>query len=77
MNASIHLDYFSRKTQRSIRILTYNEEIIGDLLHNQIFIIKDQQDIEKISFNFERDDYFEDQIKYFLDNVENNPEKLI
>jgi len=67
---TIHLDYFSYKPQRFIKILTFEEEIIADLIRKEIIRFKDND--KKIeSFKFERDFEYETQLYYFLNGVEN------
>ena len=75
MIASIHLDYFSYNMQRFIRVLTYNEEIIADLIKKEL-IIKTNNKIKKESFNFERDYTYEQQLNYFLENVKNHSNNI-
>lgn len=73
--ATIHLDYFSYNIKRLIRLLTTDEEIIADMVKKEI-IIKSNNEIKKENFNFERDDYFKYQLKYFLDAVENQSKSI-
>ena len=71
IKTTIHLDYFSRYKQRSIKVITQDQEIFADLVNKQITIINNTLNIKKEVFKFERDDYFEQQHKYFLDGVDN------
>lgn len=73
--ARIHLDFFSYNTERLIRILTPDEEIITDLLKNEIKIINNQG-VKKESFNFEKDHVYEQQLKYFIEGVENQSHEI-
>ncbi|MFX0025166.1 MAG: Gfo/Idh/MocA family protein [Candidatus Hermodarchaeota archaeon] len=73
--ATIHLDYFSNIAKRLIRILTFKEEILADLINKEI-IIKSNQGIKKEKFTFEINDIFEEQLKYFLNGVENQSKKI-
>jgi len=73
--ATIHLDYFSNIDKRLIRILTFKEEILADLINKEI-IIDSNQGIKKKKFNFEINDIFEEQLKYFLDGVENQSKEI-
>jgi len=73
--ATIHLDYFSNTDKRLIRILTFKEEILADLINKEITIYSDQG-IKKKKFNFEINDIFEEQLKYFLDGVENQSKEI-
>ena len=75
MIASIHLDYFSFNEQRIIKILTNEEEIIADLINNEISLINNRRKTAE-KFRFERNDYFEQQLKYFLDGVESKSNKI-
>ncbi|MFX1311139.1 MAG: Gfo/Idh/MocA family protein [Promethearchaeota archaeon] len=73
--ATIHLDYFSNIDKRLIRILTFKGEILADLINKEI-IIDFNQGIKKKKFNFEINDIFEEQLKYFLDGVENQSKEI-
>jgi len=73
--ATIHLDYFSNIDKRLIRILTFKEEILADLINKEI-IIDSNQGIKKKKFNFEINDIFEEQLKYFLDGVEKQSKEI-
>ncbi|MFX1268926.1 MAG: Gfo/Idh/MocA family protein, partial [Promethearchaeota archaeon] len=72
---AIHLDYFSPSDKRLIRILTFEEEIIADLIKKEI-VINDYQNIKKKDFSFEIDDIFEEQLRYFLDGVKNESKEI-
>ena len=73
--ANIHLDYFSTSDKRLIRILSFKDEIIADLLKKEI-ILNNNRSIEKKKFSFNIDDIFEDQLKYFLDGVESQSKEI-
>jgi predicted dehydrogenase len=73
--STIHLDYFSNIDKRLIRILTFKGEILADLINKEI-IIDSNQGIKKKKFNFEINDIFEEQLKYFLDGVENQSKEI-
>ncbi|MFW9947293.1 MAG: Gfo/Idh/MocA family protein [Candidatus Odinarchaeota archaeon] len=73
--ATIHLDYFSNIDKRLIRILTFKEEILADLINKEI-IIGSSQGIKKKKFNFEINNIFEEQLKYFIDGVENQSKEI-
>ncbi len=75
MKAFIHLDYFSYKDERKVKIMTINEEIIADLIKKEILII-DGKSIKKENFNFERNDTFENQLEYFFDGIENESKDI-
>ncbi len=67
--ASIHLDYFSYINKRIINIITPEKEISADLIKNEISISQNQK-IHTEVFHFERDDYFETQLKYFINGID-------
>lgn len=71
----IHLDYFSFKDKRIIRILTFDDEIIADLIKKKIFIVRNEESSQE-TFEFERDDYFREQLEYFFNGVENNSKEI-
>ena len=76
MKGNIHLDYFTKKTKRTIEIQYDNETIEGDLLNNTIKIIKNNK--EKISkLNYENDITYEKQIEYFFKQYHNKNEKMM
>ena len=76
VKGNIHLDYFTKKTKRTIEIQYDNETIEGDLLNNTIKIIKNNK--EKISkLNYENDITYEKQIEYFFKQYHNKNEKMM
>ena len=68
--ATIHLDYFSRFEKRIIHIFTHKKEIIADLIKKEI-IIKNDDEIIKETFDFERDYTYEQQLKHFFKGITN------
>ncbi len=72
---TIHLDYFSFKERRTIRILSHDDEIIADLIDNKITILNNE-DSSIEAFNFERNDYFQIQLEYFFNGVEKNSKEI-
>ena len=75
MLAKIHLDYFSHNDERIIKILTPKEEITANLLNNEI-TIKDEREMKKEIFNFKLNDVYEEQIRHFLNCVENDVNEM-
>lgn len=75
MNASIYLDYFSLDNQRTINIFTPKEEIVADLINNEIKIISEKK-IKKETIQFEKEYMYQQQLKYFLEGVENKSKKI-
>lgn len=67
--STIHIDYFSYFNKRIINIRTPEKEISADLINNEITIYHNQK-VNKETFQFERDDYFKAQIKYFINGLE-------
>ncbi len=70
LTAHIHLDYFSHFKERKINIITNTKEIIADLINNNI-LIKDATGLKEEKFNFEIDYIYEQQLKAFMDGIEN------
>ncbi len=65
----LHLDYFGRKTIRTIELFTRDDTIIGDIANNRIsFLISGRT----IDFHEERDDFQRRELEYFIDQI-NNP----
>ena len=64
------MDYFSHHAKRIVHVLTYEKEIIADLIKKEI-IIKNGNGKKKESFNFERDYSYEQQLDYFLEGIRN------
>ena len=65
----LHLDYFGRKTIRTIELFTRDDTIIGDIVNNRIsFLISGRT----IDFHEERDDFQRRELEYFIDQI-NNP----
>lgn len=62
----LHLDYFGRKTIRTIELFTENDTIIGDIANNRISFLVSGKTID---FHEERDDYQRRELEYFLDLV--------
>lgn len=64
----LHLDYFGRKTVRTIELFTKNDTIIGDIANNRIsYLISG----EIIDFREKRDDYQQRELNHFLDLIDN------
>ena len=68
----LHLDYFGRKTIRTIELFTENDTIIGNIANNRISFLVSGKTID---FHEERDDYQRRELEYFIDQI-NNPNRL-
>jgi len=73
---TIYLDYYSFLTERFVRILTEEEEIIADLIQQKITRINEKSEITTENFNFQLDDVYETQLKYFFENIEMNNKQI-
>lgn len=62
----LHLDYFGRKTIRTIELFTKTDTIIGDLINQKIRFLREEKEF---SFEEKRDDYQKRELEYFLDLV--------
>ena len=62
----LHLDYFGRKTIRSIDLFTNNETIIGDIADNKITFLKSGKILD---FHENRDDFQKRELEFFLDMI--------
>ncbi|HAP20870.1 MAG TPA: oxidoreductase [Lachnospiraceae bacterium] len=63
----LHLDYFGRETVRKIELIGRDDTIVGDLVANEIFFLKEGK---KISFDEKRDDYQIRELVSFLAMVQ-------
>ena len=73
--AQLHLDFFQRPDFRCCKIVGINGTIYWDSTDNivKIYDIKLKKWIEKINIiNYQRNDMYFDEMKYFLDCVANN-----
>lgn len=70
---SIHLDYFRKMPQRIIEVICKNGVIKGDMISN-ILYINNAGEEDKIEFNFDRDFMYREQLKHFIDCIQNNKE---
>jgi len=68
MIAELHLDYFGRKTIRSVEIYTDEETIVGDLVSGKVTYLKSGETIE---FPSDRDVFQTRELEHFLDIIEN------
>lgn len=62
----LHLDYFGRKTIRSIMLFTKDDTIVGDIANNKIHYLKSGKVLD---FQEERDDYQIRELKHFLQMI--------
>lgn len=66
MVSELHLDYFGRKSLRTIEIFTDDDTIRGDLIGGTVEYLKSGK---SLTFNSERDDYQKRELEYFLDAI--------
>jgi predicted dehydrogenase len=71
MIAELHLDYFGRKTIRSVEIYTDEDTIVGDLVAGEIRHLKSG---EVVKLHAERDSYQIRELKYFIDIINGKAE---
>lgn len=71
MTFELHLDYFGRKTQRTLDIFTYDETIQCDIV---VGIVTYMKEGKTITFNSERNAFQMAEIKHFFDIVEGRTE---
>ncbi len=62
----LHLDYFGRQAVRKIELIGRDDTIVGDLISNEIFFLKEGK---KIVFDEKRDDYQRRELESFLNMV--------
>jgi len=67
MTFEVHLDYFGRKTQRTLDIFTVDDTIHCDIVAGTITYLKDGK---TLTFNSERNTFQMDEIRHFFDIVE-------
>lgn len=67
MTFELHLDYFGRKTQRTLDIFTYDDTIQCDIVAGTVSYMKEGK---TISFNSERNAFQMAEIKHFFDIAE-------
>ncbi|MHA1723529.1 MAG: Gfo/Idh/MocA family protein [Promethearchaeota archaeon] len=73
---TIYLDYYSFLTERFVRILADDEEIIADLIRQKITRVNKNSEITNEKFNFQLNDVYETQLKYFFENIEMNNKQI-
>ncbi len=66
MIAEVHLDYFGRKTIRTVEIYTADETIVGDFIEGEIRYLKSGRVVD---LNSERDIYQQRELCFFLDAI--------
>lgn len=71
MTFELHLDYFGRKTQRTLDIFTQDDTIQCDLIAGAITYLKDKK---TINVNAERNAFQMAEIKHFFDIAEGSTE---
>jgi len=68
--AEIHLDYFSRVPERTLRADFKGGTVYGDLLGKRIKYVSDQGE-EEFIFTETMEDVFRKQLNYFFENISN------
>lgn len=68
---NIHINFFSQMLQRYLQIDFQDRTFIADLVNSQISEYKNEKLVKKIEFENRRDISYENQIKYFFDNISN------
>lgn len=68
----LHLDYFGRKTLRTITLFTTDDTIVGDIANNSISYLRAGR---TINFEEERDDFQIRELRHFLDMIEGKCEQ--
>lgn len=66
MIAELHLDYFGRKTIRTVELYTEEETIVGDLVAGEVRYLKSGRVVE---LKEDRDAYQKRELRYFLDAI--------
>lgn len=64
----LHLDYFGRKTIRTVELFTTKDTIIGDIANNKILFLTSGKIID---FHEERDNFQQRELDYFIDQISN------
>lgn len=67
MSFELHLDYFGRKTQRTLDIFTHDDTIQCDIAGGTVTYLKDGR---TLNFNSERNSFQMAEIKHFFDIAE-------
>lgn len=67
MTFELHLDYFGRKTQRSLEIFTHDDTVQCDIVAGTITYLKEGKEL---LFNSERNAFQMSEIKHFFDIVD-------
>jgi len=70
-HANLHLDFFSWRTERTIKIDCENEYIFADLLSGRMEFQKENGDTEIKHFEIDRNMIHKKQIEYFIENIKN------
>lgn len=66
MIAELHLDYFGRKTIRTIEIYTDEDTIVGDLVAGEVRYLKANKIVDLKS---DRDDFQKRELMFFIDAI--------
>jgi predicted dehydrogenase len=68
---TVHLDYFSHKSERTLQIDFKDGFIAADLLQGFLTYSFEGKS-EEFKFASDRDEFFKEQLKYFFDNIGNS-----
>tara|TARA_E500000178_G_scaffold350376_1_gene409215 strand:+ start:296 stop:1297 length:1002 start_codon:yes stop_codon:yes gene_type:complete len=72
----IIIDFLNHKKKRSIELVFEKANIYGDLLSNKLKIEKKNKKTKEISFKKKYEDLYEDQMKFFIKNLNKKDEKI-
>ena len=67
----LHLDYFGRKTQRTLDIFTQNDTVQCDIVRGTVTYLKERKTLD---FNSDRNAFQMEEIKHFFDIAEGRVE---
>lgn len=67
----LHLDYFGRKTQRTLDIFTQDDTVHCDIVGGTVTYLKEGK---MLDFNSERNAFYLEEVKHFLDIAEGGVE---
>lgn len=67
----LHLDYFRKTPKRQLEVTAANEIVTADVLNSTISICKNES-VTSSSFDFDSNDMYIAELKYFIDCVEKN-----
>jgi len=71
ISGMIHLDYYRKISERKIEVVFQNGILIGDLINNNLTLLTKERN-ETITYNFQRNYMYEEQLKYFVSCIIDN-----